>query len=102
MANEPAAQPPLQPNVNVHLLSNNNSYAHDPVYEYIKRQMTINQLGLNELVVLQPPDINPVLRRRYDIVGSETDTDTDSESSSGTRMRQNIRNKRVPLRKYRR
>lgn len=100
---------PLQspPNVNVHLLSNNNSRQNDPVYEYIKRQMTINQLGLNDLVVLQPPDVNPVLRRRYDIVGSETDTETDSDSpresrTRDSRSRHNNRNRRVPLRKYRR
>lgn len=94
------------PNVNVHLLSHNGAQNKDPVYEYIKRQMTINQLGLNDMVVLQPSDINPVLMRRYEVVGSESETDlSENEYVSAARwrrQRRRYRNGRVPLRKYRR
>lgn len=76
---------PVAPNVNVNLLSNNNNTPPtNPVHDYIQRQLTINRLGLGDMVVLQPPDINPVLMRRYAMSIRSPDTSSSSSSESET------------------
>jgi hypothetical protein len=51
--------------VTLNLMSNNSVANTDPVAQYLYRQLTIDNLGLDNMIVLRPPDINPVLLRRY-------------------------------------
>lgn len=58
---------PIKVDVNTTMFSNNNvgGRSRDYLRDFQERQLTIDALGLSNLVVLDPTDINPILLRRY-------------------------------------
>lgn len=91
--------------VEVNIMSNNNNLRGNPVTDYMLRQMTINRLGLDDMVVLHPTDINPVLMRRYAMPAYPTDYEDDMydnhEPRAQTRKPRTAPRGRKPLRKFR-
>lgn len=51
--------------VNVSLLSNNTMLRTDPVLEYMKRQLTIDRLGLGDMAIMRP--LEPRLLDSYSL-----------------------------------
>lgn len=92
--------------VEVNIMSNNNNLRTNPVADYMLRQMTINRLGLDDMVILHPTDINPILMRRYAMpaypASYEDDMYDDQEPRAPSQKRRAAaRRGRRPLRKFR-